>query len=166
MPKINIDTIGICNRDLVIELARGGTSFSGALIETFRHAQLYNYDASGQKLEGTKVGVKYYCTPDAKVLDGKKRIVHVYDHTDAKNRRKMQFYRLIHTSAAPGLSDNSYQTPEEITGWEEAVLQRIAADKAEKENQKEANRLGWMDVSTPKAPVTRAELLSALAKMQ
>lgn len=166
MAKIGIDTIGMYNRELVIELARGSKDFSGSLIEDFKHAQLYNYDSSGMPLSDSRVGVKYYCTSDGKTWDMKKRIVHVLDSKSPNNRAKMQFYRLIHTSAAPGLRDNSYQSCEEITGWKEAVEQRIADEKAAKEIQKEANRMGWMDVSTPVAPVTRAELLQALAKMQ
>jgi hypothetical protein len=44
------------------------------------------------------------------------------------------------------------------------VAAQITAERDEATNQKEANRLGWMDPQ--KAPFTRDELRRALAKMQ
>ena len=142
---------------------KGVKSFSGTLIQDFAHPQSYDFDISGERLTGTKVGAKYYCITSEKEKDMKKRIVHVYDHKDPTNRKKMQFYRLTHTNGKPGMYDNQYQSAEEITGWEDAVQKRIATQRAEKEFQKEANRLGWIEVPPV---VTARQLRKALAHMQ
>jgi hypothetical protein len=42
-----------------------------------------------------------------------KRIVHIHDPLNPGSPET--FYRLIHTSAKPGLNDNSYSTCDQIT---------------------------------------------------
>jgi len=66
------------------------------------------------RLKGRYIGLKYYCATRDGDFDMAKRIVHIYDQDDKAGTQK--FYRLIHTKAAPGLSDNSYRQCDEITG--------------------------------------------------
>jgi hypothetical protein len=98
---ISIDTIGIHNRALVLALARGNKSFSGALVSDFEHRHTYNYDAIGRKLTDGRTGVKYYCTTDGVSKDMRKTIVHILNLSEPNNRGKMEFYRLIHTKCGP-----------------------------------------------------------------
>ena len=119
--SVDIDNIGKYNKQLILDLKAGKTHTSGTLISEWKHAQNYNYDLSfgvmacgnpGKLLKGTFVGEKYYCANKDFSWDMAKRIVHVYD---TKNRAGTEkFYRLIHTSASPGLRDNSYNRCDEI----------------------------------------------------
>jgi hypothetical protein len=124
MGKIDIDSIGKYNKQLVLDLKAGKTHTSGTLISTWRHDQNYNYDLSrgitacgnpAMKLQGKYVGEKYYCATKDFQWDMAKRIVHVYDTDNKAGTQK--FYRLIHTKASdPQLRDNQYGECDEITG--------------------------------------------------
>ena len=125
MGKVSINQIGAINKQLVLDLRQGHPYSSGYLINSpppqgFKHANGYSYDLSygvnhtGNKLMDKRVGEKYYCFKNAGI-DMAKRIVRIIDHDNPDGQK---FYRLIHTSAAPSLSDNSYGQVDEITGVE------------------------------------------------
>lgn len=141
---IKVNEIGLINRQLVLDLARGNSSTSRFPIQEFRHDQNYNYDLSYEPLhkalKGSWVGEKYYCYKSMQEIDMQKRIVQVYD---AKDRRRTQkSYRLIHKAGNPGAYDNTYDRIDEITGITEEP-------KAEADAifQAEATALGGIDIS-------------------
>jgi hypothetical protein len=129
MGKIDIDKIGRCNKQLVMDIVDRKTMSMGYPINEIRknggwkHENNYNYDlaygisgiSTGTPLPGTTVGIKYYC---AKVNGGKvdydmaKRIVYVHDPENPTFRPKV--YILYHLQAKQGLCDNSYSECHEI----------------------------------------------------
>ena len=117
---VKFDQIGSVNMALVLALKRGEDHAAGYPISEYLHDKAYNYDlsyglqaiATKRLLSGTYTGKKYYCY-DKNGIDMKKRIVHIHD---SENPRSPQtFYRLVHTSGAPGLRDNSYGQCDLIT---------------------------------------------------
>jgi hypothetical protein len=117
---VKYNQIGITNMALVLALKNGYASASGYPISDYKHPGGYNYDLSfgmygiNQKkaLPGSYVGTKYYCF-NSGGIDMAKRIVHIHDPLNPGSAET--FYRLIHTSASPGLRDNSYSTCDLIT---------------------------------------------------
>ena len=123
MGTVAYDQIGTWNKSLVSAIKAGNTLFEGPYrVADWKHANPCNYDLSygvtafgSKNLPGKTIGVKYYGVDKVTGgLDGKIRFVHIYDPDNKVKTQK--FYRLIHTSAAPGLSDNSYSQCDEITG--------------------------------------------------
>jgi hypothetical protein len=162
---VQINQLGAVNMQLVLDLAQGNSQSSGYAISDFVHDKSYNYDLSfgvhhkDKPLRDARIGVKYYCYSTLAAIDMKKRIVHIYNPHNRRGTQK--FYRLIHTSASPGLRDNSYSTVEEIVGWQ-AELARIEAAAA---FQREAARLGGIDASHPGPPVDRLTLRRTLNRV-
>jgi hypothetical protein len=117
---VKLDLIGMYNKALVLALKNGDSSASGYPISDYLHPDGYNYDLSygmyginsKKALPGSYVGTKYYCF-NRDGIDMAKRIVHIHDPKNPGSAET--FYRLIHTSAAPGLRDNSYSTCDLIT---------------------------------------------------
>ncbi len=119
---VHVDQIGKYNKQLVLDLKAGNGESSGVSITEWRHPQAYNYDLSygvmacgnnSKRLQGRFVGIKYYCADKSFEWDMSKRIVHIYDQDN--KAATQQFYRLIHTSGSPGLTDNSYSNCDLIT---------------------------------------------------
>ena len=117
---VKFDQIGAVNMALVLALKNGATHAAGYPISDYLHNKAYNYDLSyglhavlnKRLLPGSYVGTKYYCFT-AYGIDMKKRIVHIHDPLNPGS--PVTFYRLIHTSSSPGLSDNSYSQCDLIT---------------------------------------------------
>lgn len=117
---VKFDQIGAINMALVLALKTGKDHAAGYPVSDYLHDKAYNYDLSyglqailtKRLLPGSYVGTKYYCY-DRNGIDMRKRIVHVHDPQNP--RAAQSFYRLIHTSAEPGLRDNSYNQCDLIT---------------------------------------------------
>lgn len=118
--SVKFSQIGAVNQALVLAIKNKQELASGYPISDYLHDKAYNYDLSfgvyginnKKLLSGSYVGTKYYCwTKDG--IDMAKRIVHIHDRLNPASPQT--FYRLIHTSAQPGLQDNSYSHCDEIT---------------------------------------------------
>jgi hypothetical protein len=117
---VKFDQIGSINMELVLALKNGKDHAAGYPVSDYLHDKSYNYDLSyglhaiwnKRLLPGTYVGTKYYCFTKFGI-DMAKRIVHIHDLQNAGAAQT--FYRLIHTSASPGLRDNSYSKCDLIT---------------------------------------------------